>query len=71
MSSRPSKPPPKPKQQASFDVGKRNALSKLAEADKSPKGSLDIPIAPLVRHTSHARACAPSGGPSRPNSPPW
>jgi len=36
---------PKAKQQPSFDVCKRNALGKL---DKSPKGSLDEPIAPLV-----------------------
>jgi len=41
-------PTTRPKQ-AHFDANKRNALSKLAEADKSPKGSLDAPIAPLVR----------------------
>ena len=33
-----------PKQLPNFDVSKRNALGKL---DKSPKGSLDAPIAPL------------------------
>ena len=37
--------PPRPKQQPSFEVCKRNALSKL---DKSPKGSLDEPVAELV-----------------------
>ena len=42
--ARPAKPP-RPKQQPSFEVCKRNALSKL---DKSPKGSLDEPIADLV-----------------------
>jgi len=35
----------RPKQQPSFEVCKKNALSKL---DKSPKGSLDQPIAELV-----------------------
>ncbi|EOD31083.1 hypothetical protein EMIHUDRAFT_449657 [Emiliania huxleyi CCMP1516] len=41
---RPRKDKPN-KQPPSFDVCKRNALGKL---DKSPKGSLDEPIAPLV-----------------------
>ena len=36
---------PRPKQQPSFEVCKKNALGKL---DKSPKGSLDQPIAELV-----------------------
>ena len=36
------------KQQPSFAVCKANALRKLAEADKSPKGCLDPHIAPLV-----------------------
>jgi len=35
----------RPKQQPSFSVCKRNALSKL---DKSPKGSIDAPIAALI-----------------------
>lgn len=48
MPSGPMLPTTRPKQ-AHFDANKRNALSKLAEADKSPKGSLDAPIAPLVR----------------------
>ena len=42
---RPPKPK-RPKQPPSFAVCKRNALSKL---DKSPKGSIDAPILPLVR----------------------
>ena len=33
---------------AAFDASKREVLRKLAEFDKSPKGSLDEPIAPLV-----------------------
>ena len=37
------------KQPPSFSVCKANALRKLAEADKSPKGCLDPHIAPLVR----------------------
>ena len=41
-----------PKQLPNFDVSKRNALGKL---DKSPKGSLDAPIAPLV-HEINAHA---------------
>ena len=44
-SPRPPKPK-RPKQPPSFAVCKRNALSKL---DKSPKGSIDAPILPLVR----------------------
>jgi tRNA wybutosine-synthesizing protein 3 len=50
--------------QAHFDAHKRSALSKLAEADKSPKGSLDAPIAPLVRLAcggGSARAAASPG----------
>lgn len=31
-----------------FDICKKNALLKLQKCDKSPKGSLDIPIADLV-----------------------
>jgi tRNA(Phe) wybutosine-synthesizing methylase Tyw3 len=49
--------PTTPRQkQDHFDANKRNALSKLAEADKSPKGSLDAPIAPLVSTTGRCAA---------------
>ena len=41
LQMRPERPPSK--QQLSFDVSKKNALAKF---DKSPKGSLDAPIAP-------------------------
>ena len=54
--------PPRPKQQPSFEVCKRNALSKL---DKSPKGSLDEPTAPLVhdinRHPDYVTTSSCSG----------
>ena len=59
--ARPAKPP-RPKQQPSFEVCKRNALSKL---DKSPKGSLDEPTAPLVhdinRHPDYVTTSSCSG----------
>eukprot|EP00966_Prymnesium_polylepis_P056894 1317086-Prymnesium_polylepis.1 len=47
----PTRRPPKPKapkQAPSFEVAKANTLHKLLNADKSPKGSLDAPIAALV-----------------------
>ena len=58
--------PPAPRRQAKqplvFDVSKRNALSKL---DKSPKGSLDAPIAALVhainRHKDYVTTSSCSG----------
>lgn len=37
-----------PKQAPSFDIAKGNVLNKLVNADKSPKGSLDAPIAKLI-----------------------
>ena len=43
LQMRPERPPTK--QQLSFDVSKKNALAKF---DKSPKGSLDAPIAAFV-----------------------
>ena len=59
--ARPAKPP-RPKQPPSFEVCKRNALSKL---DKSPKGSLDEPTAPLVhdinRHPDYVTTSSCSG----------
>ena len=60
--------PPGGKQPLQFALSKRNALQKL---DKSPKGSLDEPIAALVHAISTAassRQSASKAVPKRPQS---